>query len=81
MVSTPEELTDNSPIFTMKPIPVKKSSAQKSLCMFTNILDVNKKTAYRQVGATQSKCKAIKYGNTPWAFKQGEKGTKKSVKR
>ena len=41
--------------------------------MFTNILYVNKKNAYRQVGDTQSKCKAIKYGNTPWAFKQKSK--------
>ena len=36
MVSTPEVFTDNSPISPMKPTPVKKPSAQKSLCMFTN---------------------------------------------
>ena len=44
--------------------------------MFTNILDVNKKNAYRRVGATKSKRKAIKFGNTPWALKQNEKDTK-----
>ena len=38
--------------------------------MFTNVLDMNKKTTYRQVGASKSKRKAIKYGNTPWALKQ-----------
>ena len=43
MVFTPEGSTDNSPISPMIPTPVKKPSAQKPLCMFTNILDVNKK--------------------------------------
>ena len=65
----------------MNPTPVEKPSARKSLCMFTNILYVNKKTDYRQVGAAKSKRKAIKYGNTPWALKKSEKGTQKSVKR
>ena len=41
--------------------PVKKPSARKPLCMFTNVLDLNKKTAYCQVGAAKSKRKAIKY--------------------
>ena len=54
--------------------PVKKPSAQKSLCMFTNVLDANKKTASHQFGADKSKRKAIKYGNTPWALKQNRKG-------
>ena len=36
--------------------------------MFTNVLDMNKKTAYRQVGAAKYKRKSIKYENTPWAF-------------
>ena len=64
MVYTSEVFTDNIPISPMKPTPVKKPSAQKSLCMFTNILDVNKKTYYRRVGASQSKRKAVKYRNT-----------------
>ena len=38
--------------------------------MFTHILDVKKKTAYRQVGADKSKRKALKCGNIPWALKQ-----------
>ena len=45
--------------------------------MFTNVLEVNKKTAYRQVGAAKSKRKAIKYGNTTWAIKQKRKGNSK----
>ena len=61
----------------MNPTPVKKPSARKSLCMFTNILYVNKKTDYRQVGAAKSKRKAIKYGNTPFAFKKKRKGQSK----
>ena len=37
MVSTPEGFTNNSPISPMTSSPVKKPSAQKSLCMFTNV--------------------------------------------
>ena len=43
MVSTTEVFTYNSPIYPMKPTPVKKTNAKKLLYMFTNILDVNKK--------------------------------------
>ena len=73
MVSTPEGFTDNSPISPMKSTPVKKSRARKSLCLFTNILDVKNKTANRQVGATKSNLKAIKFGNKKWALKQKRK--------
>ena len=73
MVSTPKGFTENSPISLMTSSPVKKVCARKSLCMFTNVLDVNKKIAYRQVRASKSKRKAIKYGNTPWALKQKQK--------
>ena len=43
MVSTPEVFTDNSPISPMNTTPIKKPSTLKSMCMFNNILDVNKK--------------------------------------
>ena len=43
MVSTSEGFTNNSPISPRTSSPVKKPSAQKSLCQFTNILDVGKK--------------------------------------
>ena len=70
MVYTTEGFTDDSPISPMKSIPVKKPRARKSLCLFTNILDVKKKTATCRVGAAKYKRKAIKYGTTPWALKQ-----------
>ena len=73
MVYTPEGFTDNSPIYTMTSTPVMKPSAQKSLCMFTNILEVKNKTAHRQVGAAKSKCKAIKFVNSLWALKPNRK--------
>ena len=37
MVSNPEEFTDNSLISPMTLTPIKKPSARKSLCLFTNI--------------------------------------------
>ena len=43
MVSTPEGVTDNIPNLPMKSTIVKKPSAKKSLCLFTNILDVQPK--------------------------------------
>ena len=51
MVSNPEEVTDYSPNVTMKPTQAKKQSARKPLCLFTNILNVKRKTAKRRVGA------------------------------
>ena len=76
MVSTPEGFTNDSPISPMTSSPVKKTSARKSLCMFTNILDV-KGTDYRRVGAAKYKHKATKYVNTPWELK---KKAKKALK-
>ena len=76
MVSTPGVFINGSPISLMTSTPVNKPSAQKSLCMLTNGLDV-KKIAYRQFGAAKSKCKTIKFGNTPWSLKQNRKGHSK----
>ena len=42
MISCPEGLTNNSPGSPMTPTPVKKPSARKPLCLFTNKLDVEK---------------------------------------
>ena len=42
MAYTPKVSTDNSPISPMKPTPVKKTKTRKSLCMFTNVLNVKK---------------------------------------
>ena len=53
MVSNPEGVTDNSTNLPMTSIPVKKPSARKSLCLFTNILDVKPKTAKRRFVAAK----------------------------
>ena len=42
MFSTPGGFTNNSPMSPMTSIPVKKPSAIRSLCLFTNILYVKK---------------------------------------
>ena len=60
MLSTPEEIIDDSPSLPMTQTTVKKPSASKSLCLFTNIFDVKKKTAKCRVGAEKSKRRAIK---------------------
>ena len=74
MVSTPEVFNKNSPRSPMTTTPVKKPSARKSLCLFTNILDVKHNTAICRVGSAKQKHKAIKSRTTPWALKQELKG-------
>ena len=73
MFYTPEGLTNNSPRSPMTPTPVNKPSDRKYLCLFTNILDVKKKTAICWVGVGKSKCKATKSGTIPWALKPKRK--------
>ena len=48
MVSTPEGFTNESPISPITSTPVKKPRAGKSLCLFTKILYVKRKTFIRQ---------------------------------
>ena len=55
MVSTQEEVIDDITNVPMASTPFKKSSASKSLCIFTNILNFKKKTAKRRVGYAKSK--------------------------
>ena len=52
----------------MTPTPVKNPSDRKSLCLFTTILDVKKKTGIRQSRAIKSNRKEIKARIKPWAF-------------
>ena len=66
MVYTPEEITYYSPSLAMTSTPVKKSSARKSLCLFTSIFDVKKKTSNLRVGSGESKRRSIKVGNSLW---------------
>ena len=51
MVLTPEGVIDNITNVHMKSKPVKKTSARKSLCLFTNILDVKKRTSTHRIVA------------------------------
>ena len=73
MVSTPEEVTYNSLNVPMTSTPVKKTSAKKSLRLFINILNVKNKPEKRRVGATKSKCRAIKVGKILWTNKTKRK--------
>ena len=77
MVSTPEGFTNNSTRSPISPTPVKKPINRKSLCLFTNILDVKKKTATHRVISNKSKRKLIKYGTTLRALKPKRKGNSK----
>ena len=74
MVSTPEVVTDNIPNMPIASTPVKKPSASKSLCLFTNILDVKTKTAKRRVLAAKSKLRSMKVGTIQWTKKIKRKG-------
>ena len=76
-VSTPEEVTNNIPNVPTKSTPVKKTSARKSLYLFTNILDVIPKTEKRLIVAAKSKRRAIKVGNSLWNKKTKRKGHSK----
>ena len=77
MVSTPEGVTDNSRNVPLTSTPVKKPSAWKSLCLFTNILDVKPKTAKRRIVAAKSKLRAMKVGTSQWTKKIKRKGNSK----
>ena len=80
LLSTPERVTDNITNVHMKSTPVKKPSARKSLCLFTNILDVQPKTAKRRFVAAKSRRKSMKVYNSLWK-KKNEKGILKSMSR
>ena len=54
----------------MKSTPFKNPSARKSMCLFTKILNVKKKTPKRCVGAAKSEPRAMKVGNRIWNKKQ-----------
>ena len=66
MVSNPEGFTDKIPNLPLTSTPVKKLIARKSLCLFTNIFDVIKKTEKRRIGAAKSKHRTMKVGTILW---------------
>ena len=47
---------------------VNKPTARKSLCLFTNRLDMKKETAIHKLRAAKSRRKVIRSGNKPWAL-------------
>ena len=66
MVSTPEEVTDDSPNVPVTSEPVKKPSARKSLCLSANILNDKKKTEKLRIGAAKYRLRSMKVGNSLW---------------
>ena len=74
ILSTPEGFTDNSPNAHMTSSPVKKSSARKSLCLFTNILYVKPTTAKRHFVAAKYRHKAMQVCYSLWTKKPKRKG-------
>ena len=62
LLSNPEGFTDNSNNVHISSTPVNKPSARKSLCLFTNILDVKPKTSKRCFVAAKYRRKAMKVG-------------------
>ena len=64
ILSNPEGVTDNSPNVHMTSTPVKKPSARKSLCLFTNILSVKPTTAKRRFVAAKSRIKSMEVYNS-----------------
>ena len=77
MVSTPEVVTDNSPNVHMTSTTVKKPINRKSLCLFTNILDVKHKTEKDHNVAAKPRRKSMKVCNSLW---KGGKKTKRGFK-
>ena len=76
LLSTPEGFTYNSPNVHMPSTPVFLKSSRKSLCLFTNILDVQPKTAKRCFVAAKTRRKAMKVCRT-----KKKKGIQKSLSR
>ena len=70
MVSTLEGVIDYSPNVPMTSTPVKKLSARKYQCLFTNILDVKPKTSKHRFAAAKSKQKVMKVGSNLWTRKK-----------
>ena len=66
MVLTQKEVTYDSPNVPMTSSPVNNSSAKKSLFLFNNIFNVEKKTAKLCFGTAKSKHRSKKVSNTLW---------------
>ena len=62
MVSTLEGVIDDSPNVPITSTSFKKPSARKSLCLFTNILNVKNIISKRCILSAESKQRAMKFG-------------------
>ena len=76
LLSTPQGVIDNSTNVYMTSTSVNIPSARKSLCLFTNILDVKNKTEKRCIGAAKSKRRVMKVGTSQWNKKKTKRGFK-----
>ena len=79
MVSTPEEITDDSPSFPMTQTIVKKTSAKKSLCLFTNIFDVKIKQKNVVLELQNQNAEPLNLVIACGSIKQNEKDIQKSM--
>ena len=77
IISTSKGVTYNIPNVPMKSTPVKKPSARKSTCFFTNILDVEPETSKRRFVAAKPRRKSMKVGYSLWTNKTKLKGHSK----
>ena len=63
IVSTPEVCNDNIMMTPNRYESTKNPIAIKSLCQFSEALDVKHKTSVSWLGAAKSNCKSIRRGN------------------
>ena len=76
MVATPEGVIDKSPNVPLTSTKFKKLSARKSLCLFTNILNVRTKTGKLRIVAANPNVEPLKLVITCGQIKQNKKGIK-----
>ena len=67
MVSTTDKFTYNSTMLPGPSVTFRNPSARKSLCLFTEFLDVKNKTDVSPVSAAESKCKAVREDIMLWS--------------
>ena len=81
MVITTEVFTDGSPIYHMTSTLVNKPHARKSLCLFTNILDVKKKLLPVELELLNTRARKLNIEVHHVHWNKIEKGIQKWMKR
>ena len=74
MVSTPEIFFENSSMSPSPSVNVKNPSARKSLHLFTEVLDIKNKTAFRRLCYDKTKRKEIRAVSMLWSIIPKMKG-------